>query len=206
MKGRIKGRYAPPYGGNFNLNLPDKGMVGNGYMFDQLLRDIKGYRKANALPIGVWFEEEVEEEVCKKYPGECDFNNPDMPRYAELHSSDVARGIKIMLKHKLAGSPLVDDATALRRAEICVKCPYNVSIRYPCAGRCGDLEETVRSVIGSKQPPFGDRLKACAICKCFVGVSIYVPLQMQQSVLGTREKEYFKMAGKEVGCWKAEGL
>jgi hypothetical protein len=209
LKPKLKGRNAVPYGNYFVLDLPDKGMIGKGTNFDQLLTSIKAYRKANAVPIGLDFENEVERETCFRYPDECQDSDSRIPKTQQkLSAGDVIRGTRMMIKFKLAGSPLVDQETANARAATCSACPLQRSIALPCdsGGICQELLDFVKSIIGGRSTPYDKNLKSCGICHCSNAAAAWVPLEIQQSVLTKEQVESFKFAVTEVSCWKGIGL
>lgn len=204
---RLKTRIGCPYGGLFSLNLPSKGMVGRGTSFEHIRDNIRDWRKANAYPIGIGFEEELERELCLKFPQECIDADPRIPRtIVRIGVADVIQGTRMALKHKLAGSPLVDQDTANARAKICSTCPFCVSIQMPCGGICSELKQFIQTIIGSKTTPYDDHLKSCAVCHCWASIMCWVPLEIQQSVLSQEQKDSFRYAVETANCWKGKGL
>lgn len=199
---RLKARSAVPFGGLYQLNLPDKGMVGRGTALGMLLDNIKAYRRANGIPIGLDFENEVEAEVCKFYPQECFDCSPLVPNTAiRLSIDDVVAGTKTMLRFKLAGSPLVDQAEADRRAAICSKCAYNGQITTPCSG-CDAIKKAVISLIGDVKTAYDDRLQSCMICHCFNAAAVWLPLEIQSQSWREIQKQQFQAAKESNSCWK----
>lgn len=205
---KLKTTHGCPYGGIYDLNLPEKGMKGRGSNFKQLLENISIYRKANAIPIGLEYSQEVEREVCLKYPNECEDTDPRIPKlHFRLGIGDVMRGTQMSIKHRLSGSPLMDQLTANARAKICSTCPWNVSATMPCGSAiCSELKSLVQTVVGSKITPYDDSLRTCAVCHCWTGIAVWIDLKIQQSVLTEAQKESFRYAANEIGCWKGEGL
>lgn len=203
MKPVLKFKGTVPYGGQFVLNLPDRGMIGMGTNFDMLLTNLKKYRRANAIPVGLDFENEVEREVCAAYPAECRETSALIPDRERRYSfEDVIQGTKAMIAFKVAGSPLVDQAEANRRAAICSKCPNNVSFVLPCGGSCGELNEIVKAIVGGKSTPSDAQLRSCAICSCQLASSVWVELSVQWNVLSEERKSQFRTARDQIGCWK----
>ena len=80
MKMRLKAIGRVPYGGGFKINRPDLGMVGTGTAFDMLDRNVRAYRKANGIPTGLGFSEELEQQISELYPDEAEMVDPDLPR------------------------------------------------------------------------------------------------------------------------------
>ena len=114
-------------------------------------------------------------------------------------------GTKMMVRHKLAGSPIVSDEEAERRAKICLSCPWHMEISWPCSGACGELKDYVQDIIGSKRTSVDAALKSCGVCSCWTGIAVYVPLEIQRSVLNEDQKKQFETAAEEWHCWKHEG-
>lgn len=193
----------PPYGGQFSINRPDIGMVGGGTNFEMLMRNLRNYRKSNAIPMGLEFEDEVEREICKLYPAACHETSNLIPNRDRTYSfSDVIHGTKAMIAFKLAGSPLVSQEEANKRAAICSHCPNNGPFTKPCGGICGELQDIVVSLIGGKTTPMDAALNSCYICNCFNRASVWVELDVMWKTLTPTQKEQFKTAKEQYQCWK----
>jgi len=193
-----------PYGGKYSLNLPELGIVGWGQNYFDLKERVEAWRHANGWPVGLGFDEELQAAVCRDYPAECTIELPPaLPAPQKIGWGDVMRGTVMMAKNKLAGSPTVSDEEANRRAEICARCILRSDYTSPCP-LCKDLENLAVSMVGARTTKFDGRLqrKACAICHCFLGASVWVDLDLQWSVLSDEQKEQFWVAHREIGCWK----
>lgn len=205
MKPALKSKGTIPYGSWYALNLPEKGMVGGGTNFEMLLTNIKAYRRANAIPIGLGLEDEVEREVCLAYPSECVETDARIPdRQRRYTFTDVIAGTKAMITFKLSGSPLVDQEEANQRASICKSCPNNVSFVSGCNHFCGELKDIVLALIGGKATPDDVNLHSCAICGCYIQASVWVDLGVQVKGLTDLQKLQFQTAKDQHGCWKVE--
>ena len=199
MKLRLSNRFIIPYGGLFVVNRPDLGVVGRGLQFHNLVESARAWRVANSMPIGVAFEEEVEQAACLTYPAECESAEGKLIRPRNLQLSDVVIGTKTMLRFKLAGSHLVSNEEAVRRAEICSKCPYNVTFSKPCSGLCSQLKDLVSDIIGHHGTPYDAQLKSCGICHCFLQAAVWIPNAIGVPSLPNEQKEQFEMIPH---CWK----
>jgi hypothetical protein len=188
-----------PYGGQYVLNLPERGMVGHGNNFEALLRSIKEWRRANSVPIGLGFDDEVEQAVCEKYAVECQAPPHGKPRVIRLSLSNVLQGTKVLLAFKLAGSPYVDQSEAERRASICAICPMNVDYAKPCGGNCGGLKEIVTTIVGGRKTSLNDRLKACSICGCVNAAHLLIPLDILAKGVTPEQQVQFSQVQN---CWK----
>jgi len=201
IRPKIRHRHSIPYGGGYYLNLPDKGMVGGGSSFGMLVANIQKWRTANGWPVGLGLEQELEQEVCKAYPAECDETSEMVPtRHRSLH--DIILGTRTLFSHKLAGSPLVSHAEAERRASVCVKCPNNIHYTTPCGGICGELKDVVNALVGGHGTKFDGALKACAICSCELTSAVWMPIDFQVEGLSDLQKSQFAQARQDYGCWK----
>jgi len=196
---RIKIPSQIPYGGEYRLNIPEIGMVGNGMNFEALLRSIREWRRANSMPIGLDFENEVEREVCAKYSVECDDHPTTKPRKQRLSLATVLRGTNVLLSFKLAGSPYVSQEEANRRAAICAACVWNQDYAKPCGGNCGGLKEVVSKIIGHAKTDYDDRLKSCGICGCVAQAHCWLPLEFLAKGVTSDMREQFAAVEN---CWK----
>lgn len=73
---------------------------------------------------------------------------------------------------------LVTQDEAERRAEICAKCPLQISTSgcWGCKGIAGMLP----AIAGARKTSFDAQLKACGVCGCYNAVSVHLPLDAQQ--------------------------
>ncbi len=208
MKAKLKYLTQTPYGNEFKINRPDLGMVGTGTTFVMLETNVKKYRIANGIPIGLGFSEDLEAQICLLYPKECDQTDEILPLNRRHNLDDIIRGTKVLLSFKRAGSPYVPKEEALRRAAICSKCPLCQSFPRGCGGGlCGELKEIVDAMVSGYSTPLDTDLRACAICRCFAGTHVKVPYKHLAKGLTEEMKEQFQRAHDEpgIGCWKVEG-
>jgi hypothetical protein len=206
LKPRLRARGGIPYGGEFKLNLPDLGFVGSGTTFDMLMTNIRKWRFANGMVNGLGLEEEVERELCKAYAVECEESDERVPTRHSAAWSDVLRFTRVMVSHWWNNRQTESQTEANQRAAVCIGCPNNCAVTYPCSGRCGDLKELARVISGGGSTPHDERLQQCAICLCDLQSAIWVPLEYQQSVLTDEQKAQFRYAAQAHRCWKGKGL
>jgi hypothetical protein len=193
-----------PYGGQYVINRSDLGFVGSGSTFDMLENSVKAYRKANGIPIGIGFLQELESAVCDLYPAECEESDPNLPpdRPRRLRLNDVIVGSKTMLNFWLAGNPIVSQEEMERRVNICVSCKYNVQFPKSCGGGCGELKELVLSIVGNRATPRSSELNSCAICACFLEAAVWLPVDIQVKALSDAQRAQFSHVP---WCWKKIG-
>jgi len=188
----------PPYGGLWNLNRPEVGIVGTGYIFEILVNNCKKWRRANGWPVGLGFEAEVETACCEDKPDHCLPCDPKLhPR--QLTFGDVLTGTSTMLSLMRAGRPLETQEEAERRATICAKCAFNVPFKTPCSGICESLKRLVASIVGHAKTSKDDQLKSCFFCGCFLKSAVWVPLKLQVDVLSEKQR---KSLDSVPHCWK----
>ena len=205
MRMRLKKRGQVPYGGMYEIKRHDLGMVGRATTFDGVRDQVFAYRRANALPIGLGFEEELENEICKMYPKECEGCDPDIPLKRRLGMADVVHGTKVLLSLKRAGDQLVSANEALRRYEICNRCPLNIQFPIPCSGLCPELRSVVDAIIGGNRLPCDDDRRSCAVCGCYTASHIRIPYEHLARGITEEMKRSFQRAHEEFNCWKVPG-
>lgn len=203
MKMLLRSKFHVPYGSHFRLDLPKQGMVGIGSDFAQLLTSCSAWRKANGLPVGLHFEDELETEVCRHYPNECTMDTTNLPQpKGTIDGSVIASGSRVLLEHILNGRQLVSQEEANQRAAICMKCPWRVSMRHGCGGPCGAIVAII-SATASKDtvPPLGNY--SCGICRCFLKAAAFLPLEVQCVGIDAQTKaEFSQVQVAYPECWK----
>lgn len=199
MKKRLIADMRPPYGGEYQINRPDLGMVGRGYIFPVLVKSVIEYRKANSIPVGLGFEDELEQLVCQQYSKECEDQDEAKVRKRPFTLSDIIAGTRVMFSHWMNDRKLVSREVAESRADKCVSCPHNEKFVKSCSGICPELSAIV-SVITNHQGTNRDyRLHQCNICGCFLQSAIWMDLESQLKPLTDEQREAFT---KVPNCWK----
>lgn len=188
----------PPYGGSYYWRDPVTGVEVRGTHFEMLINSAYAERKANGAPIGLDFEREIEQEICRTYPNECDNVPAGQRQKTHWTMGEIVRGTLTFAKHKLTGSSLVDQQTANQRAQICSTCPRSVFFSKPCAGLCAELVN-VLSGTGDKRTPYDYDLRACGICGCWTRVAVWFPLETQCIGVTDELKKQFAAVNN---CWK----
>lgn len=196
---RLKSRSTIPYGGMYYWKDPLTGAEVRGTNWNMLIGRIYAERRANGVPVGLGFEDEVEKDLCRDYPAECEIPDPNFPTNRRLTLSDVIRGSQVMMSFLAHGSPLVDRAEAERRARICLKCPFNTYFSKPCTGICQELANVVASIINHQGTQYDTDLKACNVCGCFLQAAIWMPLDIQCKGVTEEMACKFKTINN---CWK----
>jgi hypothetical protein len=203
MRAHIITRINSPHGGAVYLKDPLTGFEVMGTTFNMAYDRLVNYRRANTIPIGLDFDDEIETQFCQRYPAECEVNKRTLGLSLVAPGLwDVVRGSQLMLQHKIEGSQLVPQEEANRRAEICYKCPLRAQMTLPCARCTGVLESIVNVITGSHGTPFDEKLSCCSVCKCYISASVWLPLQTQCTAVTDEMRERFAFAKETFNCWK----
>lgn len=192
-----------PYGSEWRYQQPGFSEPITAPFWELLLQRVRDFRKANSLPIGLGFEEEIEAYVCAHQPSECSNFDTDKIRPRKLTLSDIITGTRTMLSFWWNGKPIVQRAEAERRAAICVNCPNNVLFAKSCTGICAELREVVSDIINHQGTQFDSRLHSCQICGCFLQASIWIDSKLQVDVLTPEQQAQFETVDP---CWKKRSL
>lgn len=203
MKPRLKSRILTPHGGGFFIEDPLTKRELYGSHFEMLYNKAVAYRRANSIPIGLDFEDEIESQVCARYPTECEVSKRALGvSLVAPGLYDVVRGSLVMMNHKAHDSMLVPQEEANRRAEICYKCPLRAQMTLPCARCLTALENVVQVITGAHGTPFDEKLSCCSICKCYISASVWLPLETQCVGVSDDMRERFGFAKENFNCWK----
>jgi hypothetical protein len=142
--------------------------------------NVRDHRKANNIPLGAFWEAEVEDQLCQMLPpGFCKEVEPAASRrniFGRLKWEDVVVGTETVASWATKGFQKVDQALADSRADVCSRCYYNVNIGGIC-GACQHLSNLTAKFVGGKKTSSEPFLKACAICKCSLSVKVWVPAE-----------------------------
>lgn len=196
-------RILMPHGGLFYIEDPLTKKPLEGTTFNMVYDRAIAYRRANSIPIGLDFEDELEAQICEKYPAECEISKRAMGvSLVAPGLYDVARASAIMIKHKVNESELVSQDEANARAQTCSRCPFRAQMTLPCSRCFSALENVVGWITGARHTPYDEKLAACGICKCYLSASVWLPLSTQCLGLTEDQQEKFTMAREVAGCWK----
>ncbi len=201
MKARLASRGRVPYGGGYRIKDPLSGCDLFGTTFDMVMAKAVASRKANGLPIGLGFDDEVEQWCCSAQPSECVDVDPLKPRKKRLTLDDMLRGAKVLMSFKLGGSKLVSKEEAERRAAICAKCWMNAGYQRPCSV-CQELADLVRSITGGGKTSLDAKLHACHVCGCSLQASVWLGLGDQCKGVTEEMRKEFRYMKEVAGCWK----
>lgn len=192
-------RTKPPRGGFWIYTHPISGTKFRASQLNAILVSIRKHEEDNGYPIQS--NSEIESQLCVNHPFSCSENPPVAPR--RLHLSDIVHGTKVIASFKRAGSPLVDQEEAERRAGICINCPRNVDYAKPCSGICQELVDLVKSLVGGAATKYDSMLKACDICGCANAAQVHVPIEFLSKGVTPEMMVQFKTVST---CWKWRGI
>lgn len=170
-------------GRSFRFTHSETGHVSASASWRDWKERIYKHREANGLPIPENMMEVAEDQLCGLLPPEwCKYEAGDKKpvNLRRLGVSDVKRWASAVTARLKSGDDLVSPAEAERRASICVRCPYNLTLPG-CAG-CSGLAKLVAKIatpgMANKKTSEDSRLKSCAVCGCFGKIMVHFPLSI----------------------------
>lgn len=193
--------YSPPRGGLWKFTHPVSGAKFTSPQLNALKAAIAKHEEANGYEITT--DEAIESQLCKNHPAACGSNPPRVSETRHLGVADIVRGTRVILNHKLAGSPLVEKQVAEQRAYICSTCKKNVNYSKPCSGLCPELDAVIQALVGGEGTSYDAQLKACAICACSNAAQVHVPIEFL--ALGVTDAMMLEFE-QVPDCWKAKEL
>jgi hypothetical protein len=161
-----------------------------------LFENVRDHRKANNLPLGTFWEAEVEDQLCQMLPpGHCKETPPGQGRnvFTRIYWDDVVAGTQTVASWVASGLTHVDQELANKRAMICSGCYYNVQITGGCHS-CGQIQNLAAKLVGNRKTSSDAFLKACAVCKCSLHAKVWVPIES----IHTPQSQYDKLPEF---CW-----
>lgn len=200
IKMRLKAKNQIPYGGGFKILDPLTGIRIEAVTWDHLVFKVREERKANGAPIGLELEDEIEQWACIAHPDEVSVVDERLPKRRNLNLDDVVRGTQVILAFKLAGSPLVSQDEANRRASICARCPMNLMWSQSCS-ICNKIDDVVRGVIGQTKTAHDQQLFSCNICGCSLKAAVHLPNDILNRANNAEMNQAFEVASEMFGCW-----
>lgn len=130
-----------------------------------LINSVADYRKRNGMPMGDPHTE-VTVQICSRQPGLCRDSqqvSPPGPFIKADLGKKVLNWIQRMVGDKRAGNlRKISDQEALKRGEICARCPKQVGLPLTC-GRCLDDIAKLRRALLDGKDPVHQGLGACSI-------------------------------------------
>lgn len=120
---------------------------------------------------------QVENALCARMAGNPDCVPCNMTKQS-IGFGAIVRWVKAMYVFATQSKfELVDQSEAERRAEICAKCPMQISASgcWGCKGIAGMLP----AIAGARKTSYDPQLKACGVCGCYNAVAVHLPKEGQ---------------------------
>lgn len=204
----IPSNEVPP--GHFHFTCPETGYAIETLSKEELFHKIENHYRENDIPLKEGWQDEVEDRICQGLPpGWCSFvEEKDQLKMGSPHSlcqitkKDLINGIfsltNLLLKFIGRKEIYVSEEEAEKRAEICAKCNFNVSVNA-CMGCHGmqTLLTQVAKVKGSRKTKWDHILKNCCKCKCRNEAIVHIRKDIL--LTGQSEKDVLEYP---VWCWK----
>ena len=103
--------------------------------------------------------------------------SPSLLAGAAAEVKRAAQGTGVILDWLTSGGAPVDQATANKRAEICITCPRNVPGSWFTVAPAELIRNTLSARSDLKlETPSDQSLKSCDVCKCLMRLKVWVPL------------------------------
>lgn len=167
--------------------------------YQNLFEFVRDHRKANNLPLGTFWEAEVEDQLCQRLPpGQCKESIPGRGRnvFTRIPWHEAIAGTQTLASWLVQGLPKVSQELADSRGNVCSRCYYNVAESGGCHA-CGQLQKLATTLIGSRTTSAGPFLKVCAVCKCSLQVKVWVGIDVVEK--GMTKELYDKYPDF---CWQ----
>lgn len=142
---------------------------------------VRNHRKANNIPIGLLFDEQIEEDICSRTPpGWCERDGVGISSQGIGTSLEtVKQGTATLFDWWKNDRRVVSQSELDKRAGICASCPFNQPYNCPsCAlSALHALVNHFTSAISSKHDHL---LNACSKCGCSLKAKTRIPLDILQ--------------------------
>jgi len=163
---------------------PETGAVFTGFSYGLMRELVIKHRKAMGFPFD---DADFQDELCRQNTAIDCSGRVIPPGERHMTIADVRR---FMSSLSSWDGSFVDQEEAERRATICAGCPMNVVV-HGCKG-CGGILKWVNEKLGGNATSKDRALESCAVCGCYNAVSVWIPLEAQNTD-GLTFAE---------GCWK----
>lgn len=159
----------------------------------ELTAAIVAYRQQNSLP-SIEFLDVVLDHYWAMLPENIENRTPSSPLRRGFLAY-VKGGVALISKLFYGVDHLVDQATADRRASICVQCRYNV---FPDKGPFVAWSDQIAAhMTGDLKSKHNDLLGNCEVCSCLLRAKVF-----WRGNMGLTDAQEAKM--RSVGCWQVE--
>jgi hypothetical protein len=177
-------KYEGPPGG-WHYRDKDTGIDIPAVNYSDLLKAVREHRKANALPIPLSMDEQIDQQLCEQLGPDWCKNKDYVGEPRGLSFDQAFNGTRTLIDWALHGQQRVSQEEATRRAEICRFCTFN---QQPEDCRTCALEKLSNLVtgfigVGGVETPHDAYLHVCSICGCNLRVKVTVPIESIQKFL-----------------------
>jgi hypothetical protein len=192
----------PPDG--FRYFQPETRMWIRASDYVNLFELIKAHRQVNKIPLGALWKAEVEDQLCKSIPtGWCRETEPGKAAIGEstrVMWEHFVRGTTTLIEWAKAGVPVVEQARAEARAQICTNCYKNVAVQSGCSA-CGQAVNMTLQAARGRTTSLDVYLKTCAVCKCSNRAQVHFPIH----ILAQKTPESMLPLFPDF-CWKKQEI
>ncbi len=186
----------PPDGWRFTV--PETGFQLRAWTAKILAGKVMAHMEANDLPVPVPFQPWWEDAVCRQMRLGEPFCGPVLPK-PDQGAAELTREMLMRFTRTVWGMfpkfKLVPQDVAEARAEICAKCPMNVTYFFGCAG-CETMLRMVGKMLGKRKTAVDAQLGYCKACGCSTRLKTFCPDDVLDKAENGQSIPYF------TGCWR----
>jgi len=191
-------KYEGPPGG-WHYRDKDTGIDIPAVNYSDLLKAVREHRKANALPIPLSMDEQIDQQLCEQLGPEWCKSDNTVGEGDRFTFDQAFTGTRTLVDWAIHGKERVTQEEATRRAEICRWCTeFN---KDPEECRTCALDKIKNIVarwigMGEIKTPHDQYLRSCSVCGCDLKVKITLPIPGLLKFLGEN-----KIARLPNHCW-----
>jgi hypothetical protein len=159
---------SPPDG--FRYVFPQDGYVAHAWIYQDWIMEAVKHCQANNITPTDTLPADMEEQLCLSLPpGWCNYDDPQRPRInPSMTWDDVKGGLSTFAAWIAQGLQYVSQTEAERRALICSRCYYNISVQG-----CAACHAAADAVVRAKKTKHDSYLRACGVCKCLLRAKVW---------------------------------
>jgi hypothetical protein len=164
--------------GGWHDECPHCGNHSVGITFGQLIGKVTTHYQNMKHPVAGSIYDEVETRLCAKLcpQDQAAYCQTGVRQRKSVRWGEVAAFLAWITGWFGSGKPLVQQAEAERRAQICAQCPYNLAVTG-CA-TCRRAMLVFREHVMKAEPTsVQNKLSACGVCGCDLNSLVHVPLE-----------------------------
>lgn len=182
--------------GGWRYVQPETGWTGTAVTFQSLVSMVATHRLNNKIPTEGRLEDAIMDSICSSLSHQDQVANcqPGVRKRTVVGWREVEAFLNVATAWLKAGSELVTQEEAERRAAICVGCPLNVGM-----GGCAPCRVAIRELrtrVLDRHTTQDEKLQSCGVCGCDNRAQVHVPL----AVLRTAQRPEHTYP---TFCWKS---